>query len=101
MHTKENILKLLRENSNLIKQFGAKRIGLFGSYVRNEQSINSDIDFTVEFVKEKKTYRNYIGLVFFLQDLFKTDVDLVTLKSLPKNRNFSLNVKKEAEYVTL
>ncbi|RLD62577.1 MAG: nucleotidyltransferase, partial [Bacteroidetes bacterium] len=55
-YDKESILKVLSSNSVVIKKYGAKRIGLFGSYVRNEQKENSDIDFIVEFEKEKKTY---------------------------------------------
>ena len=101
MNTKEEILKTLSDNKEVIKQYGVKRIGLFGSFVRNEQTEKSDIDFTVEFIKEKKTYRNYINLVYFLQDLFNTDIDLVTLKSLPKKRNFTKDVLKETVYASL
>ncbi|MCD6556567.1 MAG: nucleotidyltransferase [Bacteroidetes bacterium] len=100
-YTKIEIFRILKENENDIKKFGIKRIGLFGSYVRNQQSETSDIDFAVEFIREKKTYKNYIKLIHYLEDLFDSDIDLVTLKSLPKNRNFTENVLKETEYVTL
>ena len=100
-YDKESILKLLSSNSVVIKNYGAKRIGLFGSYVRNEQKENSDIDFIVEFEKEKKTYTNFIHLTYFLQDLFDTEIDLITIKSLPKNRNFTQNVINQTVYATL
>ena len=100
-YNKENILKILSVNSETIKNYGAKRIGLFGSYVRDEQKPDSDIDFLVEFEKEKKTYKNFIRLTYFLQDLFNTKIDLITIKSLPENRNFTQNVLNQTIYVTL
>ena len=65
-----------------IKGFGVLRCGLFGSYVRNEASDNSDIDILVEFNPDKKNYRNYIRLVFFLEKLLGMPVDIVTKESL-------------------
>ena len=61
----------------MIRRFGVKKIGLFGSYVRNEERRGSDIDLLVEFERGKKTFDNYIELKLFLEDLFKCRVDLV------------------------
>ena len=71
------ILKKIEESKAIIKRFGVKEIGLFGSYVRNEQRRGSDIDLLVEFERGKKTFDNYIELKLFLEDLFKCRVDLV------------------------
>ena len=101
INSKENILQVLAENRTAIKEYGVSKIELFGSYVRNEQDKNSDIDLAVEFIKDKKTYKNYIRLIYYLQDLFQTDIDLITLKSLPENRNFSKEILKETVYVSL
>ena len=73
--TRDEILKKLEENRETIRGFGARRLGIFGSYARGEQSEASDMDFLVEF--EKKTFRNYIGLKFFLEKLFDRPCDLV------------------------
>ncbi len=100
-YNKEIILKMLSENSETIRNFGANRIGLFGSYSQNNQKANSDIDIIVEFNTEKKTYKNFIHLTYFLQDLFNTEIDLITLKSLRKNRDFTKNVSKQTIYATL
>jgi len=59
-----------------------KRIGLFGSYIRNEQKDRSDIDILVEFEKNQKTFDNYMDLKFFLEDLFKSKVDLVVVEAI-------------------
>ena len=59
-----------------------KRIGLFGSYVKNEQTAESDIDLVVEFEKGKKTFDNYMELKFFLEDLLECKVDLVIAEAI-------------------
>ncbi len=77
MLTYKTILTKLEENKATIKKYGVKRIGLFGSYVRDEQKPMSDIDILVEFEKGKVTFDNYMDLKFFLEDLFQYKVDLV------------------------
>ena len=75
------IIDLLRSHAGDIKaRFAVKRIGLFGSYARGEQKASSDIDILVEF--EKPTFRNFMDLSFYLEDLFGREVDLVTVKGL-------------------
>ena len=101
IYNKESIIQLLSLHREKIKNYGAKRIGLFGSYVRNEQKQESDIDLLVEFEQTKKTYKNFIRLNYFLQDLFLCKIDLITLKSLPKNRNFTKNVLNQVIYATI
>jgi predicted nucleotidyltransferase len=65
-----------------IKKYGVKKIGLFGSYIRNEQKAESDIDILVEFEEEKKTFDNYMDLKFLLEDLFNRNVDLVVTEAI-------------------
>ena len=78
----EVIMRKIEENMEKIKGCGVKKIGLFGSYIRNEQKVGSDIDILVEFEKEKKTFDNYMNLKFFLEDLFKYRVDLVVVEAI-------------------
>lgn len=56
MLTYNAILTKLAENKSTIAKYGVKRIGLFGSYLRNEQKPTSDIDILVEFEKGKITF---------------------------------------------
>lgn len=72
---KETILQKLDENHDTIKNFGVRRLGLFGSYARGAETDVSDMDFLVEF--EKKTFDNYMDLKIFMQRLFNCKVDLV------------------------
>jgi len=93
---KQDILKKLGENLERIKGYGVKRLGLFGSYVRNEQKGGSDVDVLVEFERGMKTFDNYMELKFFLEDLLKRKVDLVTYDSLkPRIKPY---VMREVEY---
>jgi predicted nucleotidyltransferase len=80
--TKEDLLRLIAEHQQEIKQFGVKSCGLFGSYVRDQSTSKSDIDVLVEFEPGQKTFDNFMGLAFFLEDLFGRKVDLVTAESL-------------------
>ena len=59
-----------------------RRIGLFGSFVRGEQHLGSDIDFLVEFEPSKKTFDNFIKLSMFLEEALQHKVELVTPESL-------------------
>jgi predicted nucleotidyltransferase len=80
--TKTDIISVIQKNRDKIKAFGVKKLGLFGSFVRGEQRLDSDIDLLVEFKAEQKTFDNFIQLSFFLEDMFKQPVELVTPESL-------------------
>jgi len=78
--TKEEIKRILLANREILKKYKVKSIRLFGSYARNEEREDSDIDFLVEF--EKDTYDNFIHLIFSLEELFKRKVQVVTKEDL-------------------
>ena len=80
--TSESIMKKLEEHRDRIKGYGVKRIGLFGSFVRSEQTPGSDIDVLVEFERGEKTFDNYMDLKFFLEELFACKVDLVVKEAI-------------------
>ena len=80
--TKKDIVSAIQENRDKIKALGVRKLGLFGSFVREEQRPDSDIDLLVEFQPEQKTFDNFIQLSFFLEDILKQPVELVTTESL-------------------
>jgi len=63
------------------QNYGVKSLGVFGSFVRGEATVSSDIDILVEF-EGKPTFRHYMDLKFFLEDLFDRKVDLVIKEDL-------------------
>ena len=95
--SKEFIKQTLMDNREALRKYGVKRIGLFGSYVRGTATAASDIDFLVEL--ERLTFRDYMGLAVFLEDLFKKDVDLVTPTSI--KQGYKPYIEKEVEYIAV
>lgn len=67
MLSKENILHTLRANKSGIKDLGIKDIGLFGSYSRDEQQENSDIDLLIDFYPDQETFDNLMRATDFLR----------------------------------
>ncbi|MDD2702873.1 MAG: nucleotidyltransferase family protein [Candidatus Omnitrophica bacterium] len=92
MLTKEKILKKIQQHSETIGAYGIKRVGIFGSFVKANQTSKSDIDVLVEFDRGTKTFDNYMDFKFFLEKMFHRKVDLVirdTLKARIKNKVLS------------
>lgn len=92
------ILKTIQENQKDILQFDVSKIGLFGSYARNEQTDKSDIDLIVHFLPGKKSYIKFINLNYYLEHLFKTKVDLLTDKGI--SPYMQSKIEKETKYVS-
>jgi len=63
------------------RDFGVKRLGLFGSFAREEATERSDVDLLVEFVGPTN-FDDYMDLKFRLEELLGRRVDLVTRKAL-------------------
>lgn len=80
--TKEVILQTLKENKKEIRKFGVENITLFGSYAKDLQNENSDIDFLVQFRKNRGNYRDKLDLLHFLEDLFDKKIDIGTQENI-------------------
>ena len=80
MKSREDILSVIEQNQAALKKLGVRRLGLFGSCARGEATAESDLDFVVEF--SDKSFDAYMDLKSFLEDLFRSRVDLVTVSSI-------------------
>lgn len=79
--TRAMILGWLRQHAeDLRRAYGVRRIGLFGSFVRDEPAAESDIDILVEF--DAPTFDRYMDLKFLLEEQLGRDVDLVIASTL-------------------
>lgn len=80
--TKEQIILQLKENKEFLKsKFYLETIALFGSYARNENTEQSDIDLLVTFNnKTNDIYSVKIELKNYLHALLKSDVDICNEK---------------------
>lgn len=73
--------RILKEQKDFLnKKYSVSKIGLFGSYVRNDHSDSSDIDILVEF--ERPIGFGFIDLKDYLESILKKPVDLVTVNAL-------------------
>jgi predicted nucleotidyltransferase len=75
-YSSNEILEILKQHRELLKKYRVKRIGLFGSFLRDESNDQSDIDLLVDF--EEKSFDNFIDLAFELEKVFNRKVDLLT-----------------------
>jgi predicted nucleotidyltransferase len=94
---REQILTFLREHKDEMGvRFGVTRLGLVGSYARDEAGSDSDIDIIVS-LHSDNTFRSFFGLLHFLQDSLQARIDLATEASLkPQVRE---SILKDIRYV--
>lgn len=95
--TKQEIIDFLKNHKTELEQrFGVIKLGLSGSYARDEANSESDIDIIVEIDSNNK-FRSFFYLLYFLQDSFGKKIDLATESSLkPIVRN---TIMKDIVYV--
>lgn len=96
MNRNATIESLRAHKGTLAERFGVTGLALFGSAARDEASPDSDIDILVSF-DGPATSKRYFGVLFYLEDLFGREVDLVTDKALrPELRP---HIEREAMHV--
>jgi len=94
--TKDEILNELSKNKSYIEQnFEVDKIGLFGSYAKDKQTEDSDIDIYVEF--KHKTFDNLAGLWNYLEELYHKKIDLFH-KHKNNNKVIISNIQKDVIY---
>ena len=77
-----------------LKKFGVKKASLFGSVVRGEITMESDVDLLVEF-KGRKSLLDLVRLKTRLEELLGRKVDVLTYKSInPRLKKRILNEQK-------
>lgn len=81
----DEIKKIINiHRSELEEKYKVKNIAIFGSYARDEQTEESDIDIIVDFTEP-------IGLLFihlsnYLENILGIKVDLIALDGIKSNR---------------
>ena len=73
----EKVKKTISNHIDILtEEYHVKTLGVFGSYVRDEQTVKSDIDILVEFTQPVGLF-TFIGLEEYLSKLLGLNVDLV------------------------
>jgi predicted nucleotidyltransferase len=95
---KADLFALLAKNQDRLKQFGVRRLGVFGSFASGQQSNHSDVDIIVEFEKDQKSFDNFMQLASFLEQQIGRRVELVTPESL--SPHIGPYILREVEYAS-
>ena len=95
--SKQQIFKLILENKQAFRDLGADRLGVFGSFVRDEQNKDSDVDLMVDFLPGQKNYRNFLGIADLAEKLMGREVEILTPQSL--SPFIAPYIEREIEYV--
>lgn len=94
-----DIFTFIESHKDDIRRMGVSRLGLFGSYVRNEQNEDSDIDLIVEYRPREKSFDRFMALIEYLESNLQKEVELVTREGLsPFIKPY---IEKEVRYVQL
>jgi hypothetical protein len=86
MTTKDQILTKLKANKPEFSKFGISDIGLFGSYLRNQQTADSDIDLLIDFEPGKENFDNLMATYDLFENIFIGEkVEVLTKNGLSKH----------------
>lgn len=87
MKTLEEIQQLLKQSKSVLQEnYKVTELGIFGSYVRGEQTEESDVDVLIDYEKAPTLFK-LVELRSYLSELMGIKVDVVTKKGLkPKIR---------------
>ena len=98
MTNKDFILSTIKKHKPEIQKYGVKEVGLFGSYLRNEQTPESDIDILVDFEAGNESFDNFMAVYDLFETLFKNEkVEIVTKNGL--SPYIGPKILKEVVYV--
>jgi len=97
MLTREDVLQILRENKDrFAEKYGVTKIGLFGSFARNEATEESDVDVCVELATA--TYDIVFDLREEIMEKTSRPVDLVRIRNT-MNALLKKYIERDAVYV--
>lgn len=96
MLTLRQILDNLRDHrTSLSERYGIRTIAVFGSYVRQEQTPESDVDVIVEF--DRSLGLAFVDLADELEGILGTRVDLVSRGAM--NQKVYESISPDLRYV--
>jgi len=84
MKTLEEIKSIINQHRNILAdKYGVAVVGLFGSYVRDEQKMESDIDLLADILRPISLLE-LAGAEIYLGEILGAKVDLVPKRSVRK-----------------
>ena len=95
---KRELFDLIIAHQEIIRTYGVRKLGVFGSFARNQANENSDIDFFINFYPHEKSFKKFMRLADFLEELTGRNIEIITPQSL--NPFIGKYILKEVEYVS-
>ncbi len=97
--SKKDVIALIQAHRHLARKYTVRKIGLFGSFARNEQVPASDIDLYVEF--GEPSFDNFMGFSTAMEELFDRKVDILTPAGVAsiRNRRVKAEIRRSIAYV--
>lgn len=104
VETKQDVIEVIRNNLDKFAEFGVTEVGLFGSFVREEATPESDIDLLVDLKHPDNDphyviySENYFKLLDFTANLFENrKVDVIAESTI--NEVNGIYICREVEYI--
>ena len=95
--TRKNVIDfIVAHKDELTREYGVRKIGLFGSYARDDATLKGDIDIVVDL--EKPDLFDLIGIKQTLEEALGSKVDVVRLRSR-MNESLRARIERDAIYV--
>ncbi len=93
---RDELLKLLEKHKSELHSLGVRKLGIFGSYARGDETSQSDVDVLVRFSKIQ--FDSYMSVYYLLQKITGKRIDLVIESDLKPELKYVL---REAIYVKI
>jgi uncharacterized protein len=94
---KKEVIDIIKKNKLVLEsRYGVQQLGLFGSYVKEQQRKRSDIDILVTFSRDIDLFE-FLDLREYLESRLKAKVDLVMATALKPT--IGKRILSEVEYV--
>ncbi|MEI6287216.1 MAG: nucleotidyltransferase family protein [Bacillota bacterium] len=91
------IINKLRAEPELFEKYSLTEVGVFGSYIRNAQRENSDVDILIDYNPEGMSLFRFMDLQDELTKIIGKSVDLVPKADLKKN--IGKRILNEVQYI--
>ena len=99
IQSKQEAFRALSRLQTDLAALGVRRLGVFGSFIRNEATPDSDVDLLVEFEPGKKSFDRFMQLASLLETILERKVELVTPEGL--SPHIGPRILESVEYVPL
>ena len=99
VHSRSEIETIIQAHAKELRSLGVRRLGLFGSFLHDRQTDESDVDLLVEFEPGEKSFDHFMALSFRLEELLGRRVELITPEGM--SPHIGPHIRREVQYVPI